>query len=504
MQGATLSVLAAGSVARISRAAEVQPAEYLIGQVVDQPPLRMSDFKLREPFGWHVAGLPPAGQDGQVIIQWPADPNETRPARMRLCLMDTRESRKLIEATLAKSGALLGQFDVRCAAQFQLYEIKLSADQAKAARREGVLLRQVEGKNNVWFLTGAAGDSGGPDVPDALHPHLLYDAPTDPMREYFKRMNSLASIQNFGWMEGCVLDGLRDLSQLADHAEMRRGLNAHLDLFFKPDGRLVAETSRMQPMDDRLNTIEATGPIAALAWERPDHAALDLAIKFWRSRNDDEDCVIDGGYTTTEGAYTIGYPMAVIARQRDDKQLAEWALKQVVVRQRRLFDGKMLQRVARRKKDGSIDHAEPGWCRGTAWQMIGLARTCRALGDMVDTSEARRGLADLARWVAPYQLPGGLWSVFVDKPELTPDTAGSSGIAASIAIGINQGWVDPALREVPRKTLAGAKAHLTPDGYLGGGAQSNKGGRALQVSDYRVLYPMGMGLMAQLYAALQA
>lgn len=44
--------------------------------------------------------------------------------------------------------------------------------------------------------------------------------------------------------------------------------------------------------------------------------------------------------------------------------------------------------------------------------------------------------------------------------------------------------------------------YLTPDGMLTGVAQSNRGGISLQQSDYRVISQMGMGLMAQLAAAL--
>ncbi|WP_437206165.1 hypothetical protein [Planctomicrobium sp. SH664] len=45
---------------------------------------------------------------------------------------------------------------------------------------------------------------------------------------------------------------------------------------------------------------------------------------------------------------------------------------------------------------------------------------------------------------------------------------------------------------------------LTPDGFLQGASQSNKGGEDLQRSEYRVIYQMGMGLMAQLLAATAA
>jgi hypothetical protein len=46
-------------------------------------------------------------------------------------------------------------------------------------------------------------------------------------------------------------------------------------------------------------------------------------------------------------------------------------------------------------------------------------------------------------------------------------------------------------------------AHPTPDGLLGGAAQSNKGGDSLQQSSYRVIYQMATGLKAQLMAALE-
>ena len=41
-------------------------------------------------------------------------------------------------------------------------------------------------------------------------------------------------------------------------------------------------------------------------------------------------------------------------------------------------------------------------------------------------------------------------------------------------------------------------------GFLDGAAPSNKGGLELQRSDYRGIFQMGMGLMAQLIAALKS
>ncbi|MBC7927866.1 MAG: glycoside hydrolase family 88 protein, partial [Bryobacteraceae bacterium] len=82
------------------------------------------------------------------------------------------------------------------------------------------------------------------------------------------------------------------------------------------------------------------------------------------------------------------------------------------------------------------------------------------------------------------------------------DTSGSAGIAAALAIGVREGWLDAKARSAAAKTLAGLRAHLTPDGFLGGVTQANKAGEGLQRGDYRVIYQMGVGIMGQLIAAL--
>jgi hypothetical protein len=53
------------------------------------------------------------------------------------------------------------------------------------------------------------------------------------------------------------------------------------------------------------------------------------------------------------------------------------------------------------------------------------------------------------------------------------------------------------------RALDGVTRNLTADGLLHGAAQSNRGGEALQRSDYRVISQMGMGLLAQLEAELK-
>lgn len=85
---------------------------------------------------------------------------------------------------------------------------------------------------------------------------------------------------------------------------------------------------------------------------------------------------------------------------------------------------------------------------------------------------------------------------------MQPDNGGSAGIAAALALGVKAGLLSAAMREPAARAAQALSAALTPDGFLKGVAQVNKGGEALQRDDYRVISQFGMGLLAQLYAAL--
>ena len=464
---------------------------------------RMQDFKRRASFGWQVAGIPGVEEAKQsaVEVHWSGvKPAGSGPARLRLCVLDTREPKTPVEARLLTSQTLLGTFDLQWVGQFQVFEIPLTAEQAKGVLQEGIQLRQTVGKLPVWILT----DTGsGPELPDALRPHLLFEQASDPYAEYFRRMNSLACVQPFGWMEGCVLDGLRDLAAIPRYAYLRNSLEQHLALWFKPDGQLIYENPRGEPVDNRTNGVESTLPFAVLAWENPEHPALEMAIKYWKRSAHPESGLLDHTRPTTEGAYTVGYPAAVAAVQRQDQKLAELALRQVLRRQELLFDGKTLSRYVSTNKDGKTSYGNRNWCRGIAWQMLGLVRTLSTLQEMVDTTAGQAAVAQTVEWIAALQLSDGLWSVFVHEPKLTPDTSGSAGIASALALAVNAGWADEKYRQTAVNCLDGLKPHLTADGFLTGAAQSNKGGEQLQRGNYRVIYQMGMGLMGQLIAALE-
>jgi hypothetical protein len=445
----------------------------------------------REPFGWKTTAIGPT----PMMLVWPEFPKDVKPTALRLTVgLDVRDE-KLIEAYLQKSGRVLGTFDVRFGCLFQVYEIPLAPTDAADIRREGVALRLTKGTELRVFTAGK-------DIPAELQPHLLVPGTTDAMTEYFARMDSLACVQAFSWQQGCVLDGLLDLAALPAHANLKAAARRQLDRFIN-DGKLVYENHVSAPTDGNVYGIEGTLPFAALAKLEPHSPLLDLALNFWAEHHDAEDAIIDDRLTSSEGAYTVGYPLAAIARMHHYDPLEKLALTQLRVRQARLFGRKAFWRTSE-PRGVRIRKGDRNWARGIAWQMLGFARTVRELNHRHDLAESIASFQKLAAWIQPYQRADGLWSVFVDEPELTPDTSGSAGIAAALAIGAQQGWLDATAKTAAARALTGLQSHLTPDGFLGGAAQANKGGEELQRSDYRVIYQMGMGLMAQLIAALQS
>lgn len=445
--------------------------------------------KQRAPFGWQVTTVTSADKP-PLVLKWDALPDDAHPTHLRIAVGLDERDEKLVEVLLPQSGRLLGTLDLRFVSQFQVYQLALPPADVADVMREGASLRLAKG-SDLEILTG------GSDAPAALLPHLLVPGQASPREEFFQRMSSLAVVQQFGWMEGCVLDGQLDLSVLPDHAALKETAQRHLDLFFR-EGKLVYENHISAPSDGRLYGIEGGLPFAALARMQPGHPLLSLPLEFWQTRRRTTGAIQDGPHLSSEGAYTVAYPLALIAKLRCDEKLMQDALYQCRVRQARFFDGREFWRTY----DDDGKRGNRNWARGIAWQMLGTARTLEVARDRSDISDLIIHLQRLAAWVQSRQREDGLWSVMVDEAQLTPDTAGSAGIAAALAIGARNGWLDDNARQAAQRTLSGLDPHLTPDGFLGGVSQSNKGGLELQRSDYRSIYQMGMGLLAQLIAAL--
>jgi rhamnogalacturonyl hydrolase YesR len=463
---------------------------YLIGRVASARKMPVP-AGLRLTRGWHA--FPVVPHAAPTLLHWHGDGNLSMGERPRLRLSVALDSREeaLLEAISLASGRVVARFDVRYAHAFQPFEALLSAQAVREILAQGLGLRLVQGETPLWLLHDPHGDAE-----PALMPHILVSANPDRLQAFRYRLNSLASLQFFGWQEGCVLDGLLDMAnvRLIEPDLALRTIAAHFAHFFDAEGNLDYEDDFSKPRRD-IYGIEATLPFAVLARTQPDHPALKTVVRFWQAARAANGVVQDGGTLSAEGSYTVAYPMAQLGVLQDEPSLVASALEQLRAR-RALFDGEAL--ALRLHSDGRRTFVN--WARAAAWYLLGLARTLAILPD--PPADLREALARAAQWVVRRQNKQGVWHAFLNAPEVAPDNGGSAGIAAALAIGVRAGLLSPAMREPAAHAAQTLSNALTPDGFLTGIAQVNKGGEALQRDDYRVISQFGMGLLAQLYAAL--
>ena len=109
-----------------------------------------------------------------------------------------------------------------------------------------------------------------PDVPvGAMRPHLLTGGEPGRVDLFLQHLTSPASLTQFGWMEGCVLDALADLAD-ARRTGARHALDLHLDFYFPPDG---PDMLRFEDFHSVRRTVvrgtETCSMFAGLARRRP-------------------------------------------------------------------------------------------------------------------------------------------------------------------------------------------------------------------------------------------
>ncbi len=450
-------------------------------------------------FGWKSFAIGPPGTPVSVLGGLgPAAPSISEDAECRLRLtnaIDVRD-RYAIQVTTVDD-LLIGTFDLRFAGLYQVQEIPLTPSQAREVLARGAVFTMVSGSGPVWFFAPSADASPQPDLVQL--PHVLIASSKGSLQQFERRLHGLVMLQGFGWQSGCVSEGILDLAQTRQSEDLLRAVDRYLGMYFTDDG-VFFESPRSHPMRNRVGGIEEPLPWATLGRRHPDHPAIGLGADFLRTRTDPRRTLDRGGSLTTEGNYTAAYPTAVLADVLKSDELAALALQHLEARKKtNVHDGDIYQR-------GSLAGPDrlQNWCRGVCWYYLGIVRTLQALKDRQAATAWEPEIDRVAQLLLKHQRSDGLWGNFLHDPQSVADTSGSAGLAAALVIAHNAGWLPTEARQAAQRTRDGLTAHLTPDGLLGGAAQSNKGGDLLQHSDYRVLYQMAMGLQAQLMAALEA
>ncbi|MBC8154374.1 MAG: glycoside hydrolase family 88 protein [Bacteroidetes bacterium] len=471
--------------------AQKPPYQYILANQSGATPLLPADRYI--PFDWAFNEIPVQGE-GPTLTWNPAGATKRSQATLRLTsATDVRED-CLVGVKTAVSGKTIGVLTVRFAMYLQPFELPIPAADLPAVLAEGVTLTMQKGSKPFWFFTAG---NGPQTAPDAYLPHLLLYEKTD-AGAWKERLVSLASVQTFGWMEGCVLDGLHELSARSPRA--KAVLAQHLDLFFGQNSLVYANLNNRKAVGI-INTVESILPFAILAQTSPTHPLLQTAIRFCETHASADGVIADGTGSNrmvkTEECYTVSYPLAVLAKTLNRPDLAHLAAQTLQARVTLLDKG---TRIFQRGAEQEAPVFE-NWSRGVAWYLLGLVKTLAHLpdnGQSAQIQSLKAALQNAVKNVIAYQQPNGLWYCFMHQPETGYETSGTAGIAAALVYGQERGLLPETVRAVAQKARRGLNAYLTPDGYLTGTAQGNKGGDALQRNGFRVISPYTLGFLAHL------
>jgi unsaturated rhamnogalacturonyl hydrolase len=444
----------------------------------------------RVAFGWPAAGIFP----GESVLLKPEKKIQHGNLWLRISVALEIRDIKLVKVNIPGVGANLGTLDIRFSSVLVPYELKIDAKHIEQINRYGLELT-LDSPSPLWFFSEKDSEVDN----SAFLPHILVsDKETGTVDVFLRCMESVNSVQAFGWREGTVLDGLWQLYAQKGRKKAMEAIMQHFALFFDGQDLHYETLGRSNPRINEIDGIESTIPFATLARLDADHPILKTVVAGWEKLKKPNGMVIDGTLVSAEGCYTVAYPMAVIGKAWNDKKLMKEALAQLKHRFV-LYNSNILYL---RYNNTSGLYTYPNWARGAAWNLLGFARTISELKSEMQDDEVIDKFQKGVELALSMQRSNGLWGCFMHKPDSLPDTSGSAGIAAAILTGIRNGFLSESYRPSAERCWNALQQYITPDGFLKGVAQDNRGGIELQESDYRVIAQMGMGLMSQLYAEL--
>ncbi|TCD28343.1 hypothetical protein EZ456_06575 [Pedobacter psychrodurus] len=466
---------------------------YLMAEITSAPLLSLGDNTI--PFNWTVAEIKPDNVGLQM--NWSQKLEKNTDAYFRLTSATDIREECIIELSLASTKRKIGQLDIKYAHYMQPFEIIIPPVLMPLILQEGITLKMIKGTKPFWFFASTTVSS---DVPKEFLPHLLIAEGKFNNDEWKNRLLSFASISTFGWMEGCVLDGISSLSK--KHIKAQEILNLHLDKYFA-NNTLVYENLNNKRSFEKITTVESILPFAILAATNAQHAMLQQAIDFCKTHANAEGVIADetgnNRRLKTEECYTISYPLAILAQKLKQPELAHLAIANLKARVRLLAKPNFIYQNAKEK--GNPEYGN--WARGVGWYLLGMAKSLAVLPNNEVTQLLRAELQMAAEFAITHQQKNGLWNNFLHQAETGIDTSGSASIAAALAYGASKNLLPNSCKQAAYKSWKGLQAYFTPDGFLKGTAQVNKGGEALQRSGFRVISPYTLGFLGVLENSLK-
>lgn len=408
-KAAGASVLLAGNTIDLPEARRATPPYFpLVIPRKGYTPAEVPEGK-RIPFGWSYFSVP-VQQQGIVLQtgKLPEDTTGTLLLRLMIAL-DTRDKRE-ISVSLAGSGHVIGKMSVWYAAALQIFECTLTAN-ARQISEEGIRLMMEKG-NAPLFLLATSESSGSHLLAVSKLPAL------SPSARFLQTLHSDRSLHPFGWMEGCVLDGLRELALQTPGGESQKALDRHLKYFVPDEQNLIYETPNTLPADNTFTNLESGLPFVAIAGKYPNHTSTRRFLHFCEQRI--ENGKVKSNSFTTEGCYTLAYPLAAVAKLTGQKQYYEHALTELEERIRYLTDDRAVyQRVS--VKEGTKGFRN--WGRGYTWFLLGMVRTAAVIRPEANPEQKQRlekiraTFVYYAEMALRYQQPDHSWYAYLDLSE---------------------------------------------------------------------------------------
>ncbi len=440
-----------------------------------------------------------ANDDGVVFdcAGLPAENGAKAFLRLQVAI-DTRQEDE-VEVYLAKSNRKIGQLSIWYPTGLQIFETPLDCD-IKSLKNEGIRLRLLGGSETTFYF--AFSEENGS--------HLLLIYPTgnngSENEEWRNLLCSDRSLQPFGWTEGCTLDGLQQLYVRKKDPQALRAIRQHLDLYWPDEKNLVYVDLWARPRDNTFTNLEAGLPFATLAHHRPSHASIKLFLDFCKERFDAGMKFKPDGLST-EGCYTLAYPLATLGATLKAPELYEMALLELEQRIKYLADDSAVYNI------GSISKGKTqirrNWGRGYVWFLLGIVRCGEILQNespLKNDPRVKR-LKEVYRHYAQtamsFKQPDHSWKAYLDQPETRFESSATAGLAAAFAHGHRIGW----LPEFSRKDLLAVYNRLlkstTADGFLTNVTQHNAGSiNLLQRGTYRVIAQYAIGFLGHIKAHL--
>lgn len=410
--------------------------------------------------------------------------------------IDTRMEDE-VEVYLGNSNKKIGHLSIWYPTGLQIFETLLDCD-PKLLKSEGIRLKQSYGITTMYFYS-STDDNGS---------HLLLVGSTHKADKsyWMKTLCSDRSLQPFGWTEGCTLDGLQDLYLLQNDKLALKTIQSHLDKYLVDEKNLVYVNLFARPKDNIFDNLEAGLPFATIAQHRPKHPSIELFIDYCKKRFD-----VGGNFIpdalSTEGCYTLAYPLILIGTALNNSDLVEMAIIELEKRIDYLTDEIAVYNIGTISKGKAIERRN--WARGYAWFLIGIVKSAELLQNnthfknhlKIDKmKEAYRYYSKIA---LSHQRSDHSWGAYLDQPATGFESSGTAGIAAALAHGNRIGWLPEFSKSDLNDIYIRLLKNTTPDGFLKDVTQHNAGSiNLLQRGSYRVIAQYALGFMGQIKAHL--